>query len=580
MAADANLIKGAAAAYGAGTAAKQAGGNQLGAMAQNLLGRVDNRTADLKKRTEEAKERDRVKQAKFNENSEAALQQGGALGEAEYDFTKRKVDALQKEYQQCTLGDDACRQKVMMALSKESQGLTTMKDTRKLNAESMLNLRGDVSAEQQEVMGIYANSQSGKYSMVEGTDGELRYTFDLGEGKEAAYTKGELDKMFEAQKDTVGTNETKKRSLANIELGKTGEPFNPTQEESAFDTLTKTDNSLRSFLNDDWGVGTFAGSIEEKIRSEVGQLGAGSGRATFAYDMQKRGVMIPAAEGETNWYDNITDEDIQAIKAKLMNPETEEEIAISRQVSKEYYVDAQKQQYDKGVNEANNSRLAEQKKILDKENFEILKGNIKSKLQKENNAAKRGDIITSALIKEGEEKSSTKVKFKEGSLTMPNLDPNKADDGTENTISYDVAYAKDIGNKVEDESFTGGFAGQQMNRYYYKDNKGEFRQYESKEEFIQENNLANAIEEAGSVDDRDESGRVVYNEEQQQIIANFKAAPGGLNGGKQINKSTLRTDEGIDAAQDEVITETTSSRNTYLEAERAKQYYAREGNQR
>ena len=68
MAADANLIKGAAAAYGAGTAAKQAGGNQLGAMAQNLLGRVDNRTADLKKRTEEAKERDRVKQAKFNEN--------------------------------------------------------------------------------------------------------------------------------------------------------------------------------------------------------------------------------------------------------------------------------------------------------------------------------------------------------------------------------------------------------------------------------------------------------------------------------------------------------------------------------
>ena len=73
MAADANLIKGAAAAYGAGTAAKQAGGNQLGAMAQNLLGRVDNRTADLKKRTEEAKERDRVKQAKFNENSEAAL---------------------------------------------------------------------------------------------------------------------------------------------------------------------------------------------------------------------------------------------------------------------------------------------------------------------------------------------------------------------------------------------------------------------------------------------------------------------------------------------------------------------------
>lgn len=572
MAADANLIKGAAAAYGAGTAAKQAGGNQLGAMAQNLLGRVDNRTADLKKRTEEAKERDRVKQAKFNENSEAALQQGGALGEAEYDFTKRKVDALQKEYQQCTLGDDACRQKVMMALSKESQGLTSMKDTRKLNAESMLNLRGDVSAEQQEVMGIYANSQSGKYSMVEGTDGELRYTFDLGEGKEAAYTKGELDKMFEAQKDSVGMEETKKRSLANIEKGKAGEAYSEEQEGAAFDSLTKTDNSLRSYLNDEWlGGNNFSGSMDSKIESDIEALKS---------NPNVQNLDIPISDGETNWYDNITKEDAVLIKQKLMNPQTEEEIKSARLVARQHYIDTQKQQYDKGVNEANNSRLAEQKKILDKENFEILKGDIKSQLQKENNAAKRGDIITSALIKEGEEKSSTKVKFKEGSLTMPNLDPNKADDGTENTISYDVAYAKDIGNKVEDESFTGGFAGQQMNRYYYKDNKGEFRQYESKEEFIQENNLANAIEEAGSVDDRDESGRVVYNEEQQQIIANFKAAPGGLNGGKQINKSTLRTDEGIDAAQDEVITETTSSRNTYLEAERAKQYYAREGNQR
>jgi len=392
MAADANLIKGAAAAYGAGTAAKQAGGNQLGAMAQNLLGRVDNRTADLKKRTEEAKERDRVKQAKFNENSEAALQQGGALGEAEYDFTKRKVDALQKEYQQCTLGDDACRQKVMMALSKESQGLTSMKDTRKLNAESMLNLRGDVSAEQQEVMGIYANSQSGKYSMVEGTDGELRYTFDLGEGKEAAYTKSELDKMFEAQKDTVGTNETKKRAVANIELGKTGEPFNSAQEESAFDNLTKTDNSLRSFLNDDWGVGTFAGSIEEKIQSEIGQLGAGSGKATFAYDMQKRGVMIPAAEGETNWYDNITDEDIQAIKAKLMNPETEEEIAISRQVSKEYYVDAQKQQYDKGVKAAQSAALEKQRDQEYKLYQETHKNNLRIELANAKDENERDQI--------------------------------------------------------------------------------------------------------------------------------------------------------------------------------------------
>tara|TARA_R100001163_G_C5068324_1_gene208410 strand:+ start:192 stop:1727 length:1536 start_codon:yes stop_codon:yes gene_type:complete len=362
MAADANLIKSAATAYGAGTAAKLAGGDPLGDMATGLIERVDAQTADVKLKTEQAKQRDREKDDKFNENMEAALQQGGALGVAEYDFTKRKVDKLKEEYEKCTLGDDACRQKVMMALSKESQGLTSMKDTRALNADSMKTLRGDVSREQREVMGIYANSQSGKYSLVEGEDGELRYTFDLGEGKEASYTKSELDKMFEQQKDSVGAQATSERALSNIQRGINGEPFNESEESAQFENLTKTDNALRSFLNDDWGVGTFAGSIDNKIKAEVGQLGPGSGRTTFALEMKDRGIMIPAEKGEDNWYDNISDEDIKAIKAKLMNPQTEQEIAISRQVAKEYFVDAQRQQHEKGVKQAEDAAKAAQAK--------------------------------------------------------------------------------------------------------------------------------------------------------------------------------------------------------------------------
>ncbi len=547
MAADANLIKGAAAAYGAGTAAKQAGGNQLGAMAQNLLGRVDNRTADLKKRTEEAKERDRVKQAKFNENSEAALQQGGALGEAEYDFTKRKVDALQKEYQQCTLGDDACRQKVMMALSKESQGLTTMKDTRKLNAESMLNLRGDVSAEQQEVMGIYANSQSGKYSMVEGTDGELRYTFDLGEGKEAAYTKSELDKMFEAQKDTVGTNETKKRAVANIELGKTGEPFNSAQEESAFDNLTKTDNSLRSFLNDDWGVGTFAGSIEEKIQSEIGQLGAGSGKATFAYDMQKRGVMIPAAEGETNWYDNITDEDIQAIKAKLMNPETEEEIAISRQVAKEYYVDAQKQQYDKGVEENNKANLNAQNKTIEKYKFKQFETQLKMAIDNNASANDINELVAKYQLESGKETTSTSQQVVPASknVTVENINYKKGKDDP-GTASMEVSTDRLRGIQKElDDPNTRGIVGYQG--YYYKDGQGNYRKFDNKQDFIKKQKI-----------------KVKEGETEEQAIARFNAKKGntGIAGGKATSYETIYSDEQLSSAEDTIIDKTSTSKTT------------------
>ena len=88
MAADANLIRGARdAASGAGKMTMA--GGELGRTAQGLIGRVDARTADLRKRTEEAKERGRKKDEKFDENKEASLTQAGALGDAEYEFTKR-----------------------------------------------------------------------------------------------------------------------------------------------------------------------------------------------------------------------------------------------------------------------------------------------------------------------------------------------------------------------------------------------------------------------------------------------------------------------------------------------------------
>jgi len=384
MASDANLIKGARdAASGASKMAMA--GAPLGAAAAGLLEKVDARTADLRKRTEEAKERSRKKDEKFDENTEAALAQGGALGEAEYEFTRRKVDNLQQEYQKCDWHDDACRKKVMMALSKESQGLTAMKDTRDLNSKALLNMRGDVGAEQLEVMSIYANSQSGKYTMAEGKDGEIRYTFDLGEDQEASYTKNELDKMFESQKDNVGMEATKQRGLDNVKRGRDGEAYSEEQEGAAFDNLTKTENSLRSYLNDEWlGGENFSGSMSSKIDSDIS--------AAYQVHLEHPSIQsfdIPVGDGETNWYDNITKEDKALIKQRLMNPETEEELAISREVAREHYINAQRQQHEKGVKEANDAMLDAQKKEANKYLFEEFKNNLKIGLdgaQTENDA--------------------------------------------------------------------------------------------------------------------------------------------------------------------------------------------------
>lgn len=360
MAADANLIKGAAAAYGAGTAAKQAGIAQIGNIAAGLTARVDNRTADLKQKTSEAKERKREIDDKFYENQEAALLQGGALGTAEFDLTQRKVAGLKKQYNRCKLGDEACQRKVMMQLSQESQALTTEKDTRKLNAEAMKTLRGDVTQNEKHIMGVYSNSQSGDYTIDEDASGERTYTFNMPDGSQVPMTSKEVQRLFEKQQDAVGSKATKDLAIEEIERGKRGEPFDEFKTGATFDNLLKDDNSLISALNDDWGVGNFSASIDNKIENEL---------ATFKGNPDIQGLDIPTGDNEANWYDNITKEDVALIKERLMNPQSDEERAVSRNVAKQYYVDAMRQQNENGVKQATDAAAGEQSK-RDNENYQ------------------------------------------------------------------------------------------------------------------------------------------------------------------------------------------------------------------
>ena len=355
MAADANLIKGAAAAYGAGTAAKQAGIAQIGQIADGLTARVDKRTMGLALKTAQAKERKREIDDKFYENQEAALLQGGALGTAEFDLTQKKVNGLKKQYNRCKLGDEACQRKVMMQLSQESQALTTMKDTRKLNAEAMKTLRGDVTQNEKHIMGIYSNSMSGDYTIDEDVHGDKTYTFKMPDGSDLEMSDKEVQRLFEKQQDAVGSEATKKEALAEIERGKNGEPFDEFKTGAMFDKLMESDNSLISALNDNWGVGNFSASIDNKIENDL---------ANFQSNPDIQGLDIPVGDGEANWYENITKEDVALIKQRLMNPQSDEEKAISRKVGKEYYVDAMRQQNERGVEQAKKSSASANAKML------------------------------------------------------------------------------------------------------------------------------------------------------------------------------------------------------------------------
>jgi len=409
MASDANLIKGARDAASGGLKMAQAGGNALGAAAQGLINRVDANTVDLKKKTDEAKERRRISDEKFADNQEAAILQGGALGEAEFDLTEKKVNGLKKKYDQCALGDTACQRKVMMQLAKESQGLTAMKDTRALNAEAMNTLRGDVSGMDKEIMGIFSNSQSGDYTIDEDPTGEKTYTFTMADGTTEVRKGNDVQKLFEMQQDAVGAKKTSDMAIAEIDRGKNGEPFDAFKVGASFDTLLKDDNSLMSALHDDWGVGNFSSSIDKKIQSEIGGL---NGKIDFAVEMRDKGIDIPAGEGEDNWYDNVTDEDIALIKERLMNPESDEEKAISRSVAKDYYVDAMEQQNKKGAQQAkdasdaaNSKRNNENyQKELDRQSREMIAK------AKEEGLNSRNPVVMEQKVFEAHSKNFSKLK--------------------------------------------------------------------------------------------------------------------------------------------------------------------------
>ena len=402
MAADANLIRGARDAASGASKMAMAGSAELGKTAQSLIGRVDARTAELKLKTEQAKERERELGDEADKMVEDAAAKAGSLGQAEYDLTRKKVDAWRLELDECVLGDDACRRKVMSKMSQESQGLVMEKEGRKDNLELYKTLSNGTSTNDKTVMGQYSKGSGYTVSMERQTkdkDGNLIsvknqeeqkiYTFQMPEGSvnakgepitERKMTEQEVQKLFDQQKDLTSAETTSQMAIDSNEKGLNGEEFNKFQVRSTYEKIMNDSNSYFSAINDDWGVGDFSSSIDKKIASELGVL---------------KNLAITAEQGETNWYDKISKEDEEEIKRRLINPETDEEKAISKEMAIDYYVDAQEQQYNNGVEQRQAAIDVANQERQDKINKEYLDRKLKKDL-----AEGKGPTLTAAQQKE------------------------------------------------------------------------------------------------------------------------------------------------------------------------------------
>jgi len=388
MASDANLIKGAATAYGAGTAAKQAG-NQLGAMAQNLLGRVESRTADLKQRTAEAKERDRKIEAEIENNIEAGLALAGGLGQQEYNLTLKKVQELRKEYDALPLGDTAGRRAIMNKMSMESQALQTEKDARKDNLKLYDTLSQGVSTDDKFIMSAFSNPNSGSYTIEERVVGkdekgnilpanqrtrEKIYTFNVpqqdGSFKTVEMSNNEVQKLFDQQKDLTSTKMTKDMAVEQIKIGAEGGEFNETKIRGAYEDSLEG-KSLQSALADDWGVGSFRKNARDLVKAEL---------EASPIDLDNDGA----------------DDDIDSVMSALTDPNDPNYDLMPEDVRKkyivDYFVDAQRQQHEKGVQQAKDAMLRAEQKEANKYLFEKYKND----LRKDLDAAQTGNDIIKA----------------------------------------------------------------------------------------------------------------------------------------------------------------------------------------
>ena len=349
MAADANLIKGAAAAYGAGTAAKQAGGDALGSMAAGLIGRVDARTADVKKRTEEAKERGRILDAEADKRMEDVSLKANALGEEEYRLNSKKVNGWKKELNRCALGDDACRREVMAKMSMQSQNLQAEKEARKDNQKLYKTLSLGVNPVDKYAMSVYSDPQRGDYTITEDVHGVKSYKIKFPEGMELpidpktnkpkdTYTEDEINKLFNKQADLTSTKMTKDMAVDQIKIGNQGGIFDETKIKGSYEDAIGDD--LMSAINDDWGVGSFRKNARDLVEAEL---------KASPIDIDGDGA----------------NDDIDAVMSALTDPKDPNYALMPDDVRKgyvvNYFVDAQRQQHEQGKRQAQQAALAKQR---------------------------------------------------------------------------------------------------------------------------------------------------------------------------------------------------------------------------
>ena len=287
------------------------------------------------KKMDEAALKKQAVEDKFNKASEEALAIGGSLTPNYFDSFYDDVEGLREQYLNAT--NDKDRAAVMNQMNQMVAQTQTMKEQRQSMVDSQSkNLISDAMTGQQKE--IFTQWLNGDTKVRRSDDGTIKHMITLSDGRQFELSDDEISNMqvLKASEFQKGFGDL---MTSTQKLGTEGGFFDVDKVRRQIKTNIK-DDDLPSLIND---VSDVTGS---RFKDDIAAGFEGLNYMQLG-EMLGSGAAQPE-EGETFWYENISEEDKKLLTEAITNPNSEYyNVDVTKKALEDYYVKLVEQQYPK-----------------------------------------------------------------------------------------------------------------------------------------------------------------------------------------------------------------------------------------
>ena len=287
------------------------------------------------KKMDEAALKKQAVEDKFNKASEEALAIGGSLTPNYFDSFYDDVEALREQYLNAT--NDKDRAAVMNQMNQMVAQTQTMKEQRQSMVDSQSkNLISDAMTDQQKE--IFTQWLNGDTKVRRSDDGTIKHMVTLSDGRQ-----------FELSDDEISNMQVLKASEFQKGFGDLMTSTEKLATEGGFFDVDKVRNQIKTNIREE-DLPSLINDVSDVTGSKFkDDIAAGFEGLNYMQlgEMLGSGAAQPE-EGETFWYENISEEDKRLLTEAITNPNSEYyNVDVTKKALEDYYVKLVEQQYPK-----------------------------------------------------------------------------------------------------------------------------------------------------------------------------------------------------------------------------------------